>query len=288
MRAATSGHVVPRSAIELHMSKTHLRANLMLRLLRRKKFQRPWQMHLLKKPLQNKLDPLMMASHTLMLMPLWEYQAWRQLRLKQGKCSGTNFAASFAVHMLAPTVKMVFVCTSVVRTCSGCALLIVLASLQGDSCMLESMATMCKTTANHTHHRGPSVSRTRCCCSDWLAEDKAKAIADEKRRIEEEEANMLVGPELPAGVSQQDMGDYGGALLPGKSHNETITIIDPSCCFYNCFWVFQASIFVQDHAHAAAAAAVVVASFECACGGLTGSIWCCRGGCSNACLCTEW
>ena len=27
---------------------------------------------------------------------------------------------------------------------------------------------------------------------------------------------MLVGPELPAGVSQQDMGDYGGALLPGK------------------------------------------------------------------------
>ncbi|DBA86045.1 hypothetical protein WJX77_011169 [Trebouxia sp. C0004] len=51
---------------------------------------------------------------------------------------------------------------------------------------------------------------------DWLAEDKAKAIADEKRRIEEEEANMLVGPELPAGVSQQDMGDYGGALLPGE------------------------------------------------------------------------
>ena len=50
----------------------------------------------------------------------------------------------------------------------------------------------------------------------WLAEDKAKAIAEEKRRIEEEEANMLVGPELPAGVSQQDMGDYGGALLPGK------------------------------------------------------------------------
>lgn len=57
---------------------------------------------------------------------------------------------------------------------------------------------------------------TCCCCSDWLAADKAKAIAEEKRRIEEEEANMLVGPELPAGVSQQDMGDYGGALLPGE------------------------------------------------------------------------
>ncbi len=58
-----------------------------------------------------------------------------------------------------------------------------------------------------------------CCCSDWLAEDKAKAIAEEKRRIEEEEANMLVGPELPAGVSQADMGDYGGALLPGEPHS---------------------------------------------------------------------
>ena len=53
-------------------------------------------------------------------------------------------------------------------------------------------------------------------CRNWLAADKAKAIAEEKRRIEEEEANMLVGPELPAGVSQQDMGDYGGALLPGE------------------------------------------------------------------------
>lgn len=154
--------------------------------------------------------------------------------------------------------------------------------------MLESMAIMCLTTANHTHRKGPSVSRTRCCCSDWLAEDKAKAIADEKRRIEEEEANMLVGPELPAGVSQQDMGDYGGALLPGKPSKTAITIIASLCCFYNCFWVFQASVFVQDHAHAAAAAAVVVASFECACGGLTGPLWCCRGGCSDACLCTEW
>ena len=27
---------------------------------------------------------------------------------------------------------------------------------------------------------------------------------------------MLVGPELPAGATQQDMGDYGGALLPGR------------------------------------------------------------------------
>ena len=52
---------------------------------------------------------------------------------------------------------------------------------------------------------------------EWLAEDKARAIAAEKARIEEEEANMLVGPELPAGVTQQDMGDYGGALLPGES-----------------------------------------------------------------------
>ncbi|KAL3159530.1 hypothetical protein ABBQ38_009945 [Trebouxia sp. C0009 RCD-2024] len=51
---------------------------------------------------------------------------------------------------------------------------------------------------------------------EWLAEDKARAIAAEKARIEEEEANMLVGPELPAGVTQQDMGDYGGALLPGE------------------------------------------------------------------------
>ena len=71
------------------MSKTHLRVILMLRLLRRNKVQRPWQMHLLKQPLQNKLDPLMMACQTLMLMPQWEYQAWRQLRQKQGKCSGT-------------------------------------------------------------------------------------------------------------------------------------------------------------------------------------------------------
>lgn len=53
-------------------------------------------------------------------------------------------------------------------------------------------------------------------CREWLAEDKARAIAAEKARIEEEEANMLVGPELPAGVTQQDMGDYGGALLPGR------------------------------------------------------------------------
>ena len=60
------------------------------------------------------------------------------------------------------------------------------------------------------------IHASTCCCSDWLAADKAKAIAEEKRRIEEEEANMLVGPELPAGVSQQDMGDYGGALLPGE------------------------------------------------------------------------
>ncbi len=89
MRAAISGHVAQRSAIELRMSKIHLRVTLMLRLLRPKKFQRPWQMRLLKKPLQNKLDPLMMASQTLMLMPLWEYQAWKPLRLKQGKCSGT-------------------------------------------------------------------------------------------------------------------------------------------------------------------------------------------------------
>lgn len=51
---------------------------------------------------------------------------------------------------------------------------------------------------------------------EWLAEDKARAIAAEKTRLEEEEANMLVGPELPAGVTQQDMGDYGGALLPGR------------------------------------------------------------------------
>lgn len=53
-------------------------------------------------------------------------------------------------------------------------------------------------------------------CREWLAEDKARAIAAEKARIEEEEANMLVGPELPAGVTLQDMGDYGGALLPGR------------------------------------------------------------------------
>lgn len=33
---------------------------------------------------------------------------------------------------------------------------------------------------------------------------------------------MLVGPELPAGVTQQDMGDYGGALLPGR----------PACVFF--------------------------------------------------------
>jgi hypothetical protein len=137
---------------------------------------------------------------------------------------------------------------------------IVLASLQGNSCVLESMAIMCKSTASHTHHKGPSVSRTCCCCSDWLAENKAKAIADEKRRIEEEEANMLVGPELPAGVSQQDMGDYGGALLPGKTLKQAITIIDPLCCCHSSSYVFQASIFVQDHAHAA------VASVECACG----------------------
>ena len=45
--------------------------------------------------------------------------------------------------------------------------------------------------------------------------DKERTIAAEKARIEEEEANMLVGPELPAGVSKADMGDYGGALLPG-------------------------------------------------------------------------
>ena len=135
---------------------------------------------------------------------------------------------------------------------------IVLASLQGDSCMLESMAIMCKSTADRTHHPGPFDSTICRCCSDWLAEDKAKAIADEKRRIEEEEANMLVGPELPAGVSQQDMGDYGGALLPGKPSMKAITITDSLCCFHNCSWVFQASIFVQDHAHAGAAIVVAV------------------------------
>lgn len=53
-------------------------------------------------------------------------------------------------------------------------------------------------------------------CSEWLAMDKDRTIAAEKARLEEEEANMLVGPELPAGVSQADMGDYGGALLPGE------------------------------------------------------------------------
>ncbi len=115
-----------------------------------------------------------------------------------------------------------------------------------------------KTAANHAHHKHLSVSRTCCYCSDWLAEDKAKAIADEKRRIEEEEANMLVGPELPAGVSQQDMGDYGGALLPGKPLNEAITIIASLCCFHSFSWVCLASSFVQDHAHAAAAAVVIV------------------------------
>lgn len=65
----------------------------------------------------------------------------------------------------------------------------------------------------------------RCACSyicercrEWLAMDKERTIAAEKARIEEEEANMLVGPELPAGVSKTDMGDYGGALLPGMLH----------------------------------------------------------------------
>lgn len=61
-----------------------------------------------------------------------------------------------------------------------------------------------------------SLPRASLFCREWLAEDKARAIAAEKARIEEEEANMLVGPELPAGATQQDMGDYGGALLPGR------------------------------------------------------------------------
>lgn len=51
--------------------------------------------------------------------------------------------------------------------------------------------------------------------------DKERTIAAEKARIEEEEANMLVGPELPAGVSKADMGDYGGALLPGMLYIST-------------------------------------------------------------------
>ena len=55
--------------------------------------------------------------------------------------------------------------------------------------------------------------------------DKARTIAAEKARIEEEEANMLVGPEVPAGVSQADMGDYGGALLPGMSHKQTFLLL---------------------------------------------------------------
>ncbi len=257
MRAATSGHVVQRSAIELRMSKTHLRVTLMLRLLRPKKFQRPWQMRLLKKPLQNKLDPLMMASHTLMLMPLWgvsgmeaiEAEAGQMFRYKLHRFICCSHACSNSQNGVCVPFCGAYMFSYVLLT--------VLAALQGDRCMLESMAIMCKTTADRTHHKGPSVSRTCCCCSDWLAEDKAKAIADEKRRIEEEEANMLVGPELPAGVSQQDMGDYGGALLPGKPSKKAMTIIDSLCCFHNCSWVFQASIFVQDHAHAAAAAIVV-------------------------------
>ena len=130
---------------------------------------------------------------------------------------------------------------------------------------LSQWHSCAKTTAKHAHHKHLSVSRTCCHCSDWLAEDKAKAIADEKRRIEEEEANRLVGPELPAGVSQQDMGDYGGALLPGKSLKEAITIIDPLCCFHKGSWVFQAYISVQDHAHAAAAIVVAAVVVECAC-----------------------
>lgn len=83
-----------------------------------------------------------------------------------------------------------------------------------------------------------------------MAEDKARAIAAEKARIEEEEANMLVGPELPAGVTQQDMGDYGGALLPG----EPIPLSVPKCgllsspvyarhCLaYDKAWVNQTSV----------------------------------------------
>ena len=61
------------------------------------------------------------------------------------------------------------------------------------------------------------VDKQLLLCSEWLAMDKARTIAAEKARLEQEEANMLVGPELPAGVSQADMGDYGGALLPGMS-----------------------------------------------------------------------
>lgn len=156
--------------------------------------------------------------------------------------------------MLAPTVKIVFVCTSVVRTCSAMYFLLYLLHFR----VIESMAIMCRPTADQTHHKDPSVSRTCCCCSDWLAEDKAKAIADEKRRIEEEEANMLVGPELPAGVSQQDMGDYGGALLPGKPSKKAMAIIDSLCSFHNCSWVFPAFIFVQDYAHAAAVVVAVL------------------------------
>lgn len=57
---------------------------------------------------------------------------------------------------------------------------------------------------------------------------------------------MLVGPELPAGVTQQDMGDYGGALLPGRSSvspgnlycackdNEAHSILQQSYCLFAC------------------------------------------------------
>ncbi len=152
---------------------------------------------------------------------------------------------------------------------------------------LSQWQSCAKTTANHAHHKGLSVSRTCCHCSDWLAEDKAKAIADEKRRIEEEEANMLVGPELPAGVSQQDMGDYGGALLPGKSSKEAITIIHSLCCFQSCSWVFKHQSMCRIMLMLLLLLLLLLLSVR-ACGGLTESIWCCRGGCSNACLCTEW
>ncbi|KAK9813608.1 hypothetical protein WJX73_010415 [Symbiochloris irregularis] len=51
---------------------------------------------------------------------------------------------------------------------------------------------------------------------EWLEAEKEAEAAAEKLRLEEAEANILIGPAPPGGDAHAGGGNYGGALRPGE------------------------------------------------------------------------
>ena len=66
--------------------------------------------------------------------------------------------------------------------------------------------------------------------SSWLVDLQVAANDDERKRLEEEEADLVVGPQLPgsAAAGGGHARDYGGALLPGEGDRCAIMVV--RCC----------------------------------------------------------